>query len=298
VRLMLRVTLGLALLLFFAVAHGSPVPAQPGQEMMPEQSVAKAKQVVQQVVNALGGTAFLYVHDTDCDGRVAQFGHNEELMGFTEFRDLWILPDKNRTEYIAKGQNTITAFLMGADGLGITHGGAMITVYNGNEGWQLDKSGVSDQPEDLIKNFNEEVKSGMNNMLRTRMNEAGVEVRYAGTDLIDLREAEWIEFTDREHRELRLGVDKTSHLPLRWVVATRDPDTRVRTEISTSYTKYVSVDGVKMPMSIIRARNDQKISQTFLSECKYNSSLEAQLFTRASLEEVKKKGYKDPKGTK
>ena len=36
----------------------------------------------------------------------------------------------------------------------------MITVYNGNEGWELDKSGVSDQPEDLVKTFNEQVKSG------------------------------------------------------------------------------------------------------------------------------------------
>ena len=63
------------------------------------------------------------------------------------------------------------------------------------------KSGVSDEPEDVIKNFNEQLKSGMNNMLRKRMNEPGVEVQYAGTDLIDLKEAEWIEFTDSEHRE-------------------------------------------------------------------------------------------------
>jgi hypothetical protein len=223
-------------------------------------------------------------------------------MGFTEFRDLWLLPDKNRTEYISKGQNTIAGFLLGADGLAITHGGALITVYSGDQGWELDKAGVSDQPEDLVKNFTEQVKSGMNNMLRIRMNEPGVELRYAGTDVIDLKEAEWIEFTDREHRELRLGIDKSTHLPLRWVVVTRDPETRARTEVTTSYTKYISVDGVKTPLSLVRARNGQKISQTFLTGCKYNSNLLTQLFTRASLEqrssEVTKKGYKGSKDTK
>ena len=270
--------------------------------MLPEQSSAKGKQVLQQVISALGGQSFLNVRDTECDGRVAQFGSNEELMGLTEFRDLWLLPDKNRTEYISKRQNTFLGFMLGADGLSITHGGVLITVFDGDHGWMLDKSGVSDQPEDTINTFTEAVKSGMNNMLRSRMNEPGVEFHYAGTDLIDMKEAEWIEFTDRDHRDMRLAVDKLTHLPLRWVVTTRDPETREHSDVTTSYVQYVLNDGVKTPLNVVRSRNDRKISQTFLTACKYNSSLAAQLFTRASLEqrstEVTKKGYKDAKDNK
>jgi hypothetical protein len=302
VRLMLRVTACAALILGFAAAYGKPAAAQPGQEMLPEQSAAKAKQLLQQVVTALGGQAFLSVHDTDCDGRVAQFGSNGDLMGFTMFRDLWVLPDKNRTEYISKRQNTLLGFMLGADGLAITHGGVMLTVFDGDHGWMLDKSGVSDEPEDAVSAFVEQVKTGMNNMLRLRMNEPGVESHYDGTDLIDLKEAEWIEFTDRDHRQLRLAVEKYTHLPLRWVVMTRDLETRERTEVTTSYVQYLANDGVKTPLNIVRSRNDRKISQTFLTGCKYNSNLATQLFTRASLEqrsaEVTKKGYKDSKDSK
>jgi hypothetical protein len=129
-----------------------------------------------------------------------------------------------------------------------------------------------------------------------------VEVQYAGTDLIDLKEAEWIEFTDSDHRVMRLGIDKFTHLPLRWVVATRDPETRVTSENITSYTQYMALDGVKTPLSIELSRNDRKLSQTFLTACKYNSDLAPDLFTRAALEqkaaEVTKKGYKDSKSTK
>jgi hypothetical protein len=279
-----------------------PSIAGQSQEMLPDESSAKGRQVVRQVIAALGGQTYLNVRDTQCDGRVAQFGTAGTLMGFTLFRDLWLLPDKNRVEYISKGEHTILGFLMGSDELLITHGGAMITIYNGKEGWSLDKSGVSDQPEDLVQNFDEQVKSGMNNVLRTRMNEPGVDVRYAGTDLIDLKEAEWIEFTDSDHREMRLGIDKFSHLPLRWVVATRNPDTRERTEVITSYTQYMLQDGVKTPLSIELSRNDRKMSQTFLTACKYNADLAPQLFTRADLEqhaaEVTKKGYKDSKSSK
>lgn len=296
---MLRAAFCVALILSLAAACGKPADAQ---EMLPEQSAAKAKQVLQQVVAALGGDAFLNVHDSECDGRVAQFGTNDELMGFTNFRDMWVLPDKNRTEYIAKSQNTIALFLLGGEDLSIAHGGVIISVFDGDHGWMLDKSGVSDQPEDAINTFTEAVKSSMFNMLRSRMNEPGVEAQYAGPDLIDMKEAEWIEFTDRDHREMRLAVDRYTHLPLRWVVVTKDPETRARTEVTTSYVQYLPFDGVKTSLSIVRSRNDKKLTQTFLTGCKYNTNLSGELFTRASLDqrsaEVAKKGYKDAKDSK
>jgi hypothetical protein len=290
------------LALALAWTCGRPATAGAAQEMLPEQGAAKARQLLQQVIAALGGQAYLNVRDTQCDGRAAQFGTAGTLMGFTLFRDLWLLPDKNRVEYISKGEHTILGFLMGSDDLLITHGGAMITIYSSEGGWTLDKSGVSDEPEDLVKNYNDQLKTSMNNMLRKRMNEPGVDVQYAGTDLIDLKEAEWIEFNDSDHRNMRLAVDKYTHLPLRWVVATRDPETRVTTENITSYTQYMLLEGVKTPLSIEMSRNDRKITQTFLTACKYNTDLAPQLFTRADLEqhaaEVTKKGYKDSKTTK
>jgi hypothetical protein len=290
------------LVLGFAWSCGRPALAGQSQEMLPDESAAKAKQVLQQVIAALGGQAYLNVRDTQCDGREAQFGTAGTLSGFTLFRDIWLLPDKNRVEYLTKGEHTILGFLMGSDDLLITHGGALITIYTGGGGWTLDKSGVSDEPEDVIKTFNEQLKSGMNHMLRKRINEPGVEVRYAGTDLIDLKEAEWIEFTDSDHRDMRMGIDKFTHLPLRWIVTTRDPETRVNTDHITSYTQYKALDGVKTPLSIELSRNDRKISQTFLTDCKINSDLAPELFTRSWLEqhaaEVAKKGYKDSKSSK
>jgi hypothetical protein len=302
VRVIFRAIVCMILVFGFVWTCGRRAAAGPAQEMLPEQSSAKAKQVLQQVIAALGGQAYLNVRDTQCDGRAAQFGTAGTLMGFTLFRDIWLLPDKNRVEYFTKSEHTILGFLMGADDLLITHGGAMITVHTGEGGWTLDKSGVSDEPEDVIKNFNDQIKSGMNNMLRQRMNEPGVDVQYGGTDLIDLKEAEWIEFTDSDHREMRLGIDKFTRLPLRWIVTTRNSETRVNTALTTSYTQYRALDGVKTPLSIELSRDDRKLTQTFLTECKYNADLAPQLFTRAALEqhaaEVAKKGYKDPKSAK
>lgn len=300
-RMMFRAAACLLLVLGLATAYGLPAEALPGQEMLPDQSAAKAKAVLQQVIAALGGQAYLNVHDTDCEGRVAQFASSGDLSGFAPFHDMWLLPDKNRTEYPAKGQNGFTGFLVFGDPT-FTHGGVLVTVFDRDKGWMLDKGGVTDQPEDVVKNFVEQVKSGMNNMLRSRMNEVGVEYHYAGTDIIDLKEAEWIEFTDGDHRDLRLAVEKSTHRPLRWVVSKRDPETRERTEITTSYTQYLPIDGVVTPLNLTRAQNGRQVAQVYLTGCKYNSNLSSELFTRANLEQraaqVTKKGYKDAKDKK
>lgn len=300
---MFRTAACVALVLGLVWACGKNAAAgASAQELLPEESAAKARQVLQQVVAALGGQAYLNVRDTDCEGRAAQYGLAGDITGLGPFHDQWLLPDKNRTEYNVKGQHSVVGFILGVDGLEFTHGGSLITVFTGNQAWILDKSGVSDQPDDVVKNFNEQVKSGMNNMLRRRMNEPGVEVRYGGPDVVDLKEAEWIEFTDSDHRDLRLAVEKSNHLPLRWVVTTRDSETRERTGMATSYTQYMLQDGIKTPLSIVRTRNDRRVAQTFLSGCKFNSSLSPELFTRASLEQrasqETKKGYKDSKNTK
>jgi hypothetical protein len=302
VRLMFRTTVCMILALGLTWTCGRPSAAGQTQEMLPEQSAVKARQLLQQVIAALGGQSYLHVRDSQCDGRTAQFGTTGTLMGFTLFRDLWLLPDKNRVEYSSKGEHTIAGFLMGSDELLITHGGTMINILSSAGGWTLDKSGVSDEPDDVIKNFNERLKSGLNTMLRGRLNEPGMDVQYGGTDLIDMKEAEWIVFTDSDHREMRLGVEKFTHMPLRWIVTTRNPETRVYTSMTTTYTQYMALDGVKTPLSIELSRDDRKLTQTFLTECKYNSDLAPELFTRSWLEqhaaEIAKKGYKDPKSSK
>ena len=141
----------LAALVLLATTFAPCARAQQDEALMPEQSAAKSKAILQQVITALGGPAYLNVRDSDCSGRLAQFGHSGELMGFAPFRDLWILQDKHRTEYISKGQNSILGFFLGIDGFGFTHGGVGIVVFDGDHGWVLDKAGVSDEPDDAIK---------------------------------------------------------------------------------------------------------------------------------------------------
>src|SRR5260370_15098770 len=100
-----------------------------------------------------------------------------ENMDFTNYRRY---PDKDRTEYIGKGRNTILASLFGLDGLDFAHGGIVITLYNGDHGWTFDRSGVSELPATSISDFQEAFKRHAYNLVPPRLKEPGLAIRFGG----------------------------------------------------------------------------------------------------------------------
>jgi hypothetical protein len=250
--------------------------AQETQVLMPEQSSAKAKQLLEQAIQTLGGDAYLNVHDVTCTGRLSQFGHSGDLTGFETFIDYTKLPDKDRTENFKKRN--------------------LIDVFNGNQGWVLDQAGVSEAPEDSIAEFQENLKKDLDNILRTRIKEPGVIFRYAGPDVVDLREVDWVELVDPDGRTIRIAFVKATHVPIRKVIVTRDPSTRLRSEEVEYYSLYQTVQGIQTPYQITRERNGIKVYQVFFTDCKFNTGLSDSLFTKESLDErwaqVRKKGKK------
>jgi hypothetical protein len=253
--------------------------AQNPDTMTPEQSAAKAKQILQQLTDALGGPAYLEVHESDCEGRLARFGHNGELNGFTNFKDYWSYPDKNRTDYSKKG--------------------VIINLYNGDRGWTLDRGGVSELPAPAVADFQELAKKDINNLLRLRVKEPGMVFRYGGQDVVDLKTVDWVEITDPEQRKFRLAVDRSSHFFARTMIITEDEATHERSSETSIYSNFQLMDGVRTPLQITSDHDGRRISQVFFTSCKYNPGFPSDFFTRAALEkrfsEVGSKKYKEEK---
>ena len=102
----------LAIAILIAGALFAPcASAQNPDTMMPEQSVAKGKQILGELLNALGGPGYTEVRESQCEGRRVLFGHNGEPTGNIGFAEYRRYPDKVRTEYIGRGQHTILPFL-------------------------------------------------------------------------------------------------------------------------------------------------------------------------------------------
>jgi hypothetical protein len=257
--------------------------SQRADTMMPEQSVAKGKQILSDLINALGGPGYTQVRESQCQGRRALFGHNGAVTGYIDFIDYRRYPDTDRTEYIGKGRNTILQSLIGIDGLDFAHGGVVITLFNRNQGWTYDRSGVSEAPATSVTDFQEQVKRNIDNLLRLRLNEEGMSVRFDGSDTVDLKQVEWVELADREQRTFRLAVDRSTHLLVRGIVITKNEETQQIDEDVAIYTNYQLRDSAWVPLQISRERNGRRTSQYFYDTCKFNPSFPDSLFTKDSL---------------
>jgi hypothetical protein len=253
--------------------------AQNPANMMPEESAAKAKQVLGELTNALGGDNYQVVRESACEGKLSRFGSNGALMGYFSLKVYWSYPDKNRTDYAKKG--------------------VIVDLYNGDRGWTLDRGGVSEESAVAVANFQEAVKKDVNNLLRFRIKEPDMLFRFGGTDIVDLKTVDWVDITDSEQRNFRLAVDKTTHLLVHSVVTVEDENTHERTVDTSIYTNYQWMEGVNTPLQITRERNGRKIDQIFFNSCKYNLGFPPEFFTKAALDkrfsEVGSKKYKEEK---
>ena len=90
--------------------------------------------------------------------------------------------------------------------------------------------------------------------------------RYAGPDVVDLKEADWIELIDNENRTIRIAFARSTHLPIRKTVDTRDPATQLKSQEIEYYSLYHPIDGIQTPFQITRERNGIKIYQVFLRQ--------------------------------
>jgi outer membrane lipoprotein-sorting protein len=275
----------LAAVIFTAGALISPgISAQNPDTMMPEQSVAKGKQILADLINGLGGPGYTEVRESECQGRRAVFGHDGGLTGYIDFRDFRRFPDKARIEYIGKGRNTILQSLIGIDDLDFAHGGIVITLFNGDRGWTYDRSGVNELPAGSVSDFQEQVKRNIDNLLRLRLNEPGMDIRFGGSDTVDLKQVDWVELTDSDQRKFRLAVDRSTHFLVRAVVSTKDPEYQQIDEDSTIFTNYQLKDSVWTPLQVSREHNGRRTAQFFYDTCRYNPGFPDNLFTAASLQ--------------
>jgi hypothetical protein len=239
--------------------------AQDDEILMPDQSAAKAKQIMQQAVEALGGQAYLNVRDVTCTGNIGQFDHSGAVTGFGKFIDYSIPPEKERQENLPKRN--------------------IIEIYNGNKGWVLDRGGVSDAPARDLAEFQADNRNDIDNILRHRIHEPGMIFRYAGPDIVELKQVDWVELIDSENRTIRIAFDRLTHLPIREVAETRDPKTQLASMETDFFSDYHPIGGIETPFQLERDRNGMKIFQAFFAMCEYNTNLPDSLFTEESLQD-------------
>jgi hypothetical protein len=248
-----------------ALGAGTLASAQTTAVMTPQQSAQRARELIHEAVQALGGQTYLGVRDQTCVARVGFFGPAGQVDDYEQIYDYTLEPDKERIEYSSKRN--------------------IIDVFDGDHGWTLDHGGVSDASPDAIADYQAGLHRDINYLFRHRLDEPGLILRYAGPDVVDLKEVKWVEVVDESQHTTRIAIDNYSHLPVRAAYISRDPVTRERNVEEEYFSNYQRVQDIETPYQETRSRNGRKTFQAFIEHCSYNTGLEPSFFTRQALEE-------------
>jgi len=228
----------------------------------------RAKRVVNEAVQALGGDAFLHMEDRVETGRAYSFYRNS-ISGLSiatiYVRYLPAKPGKVELE-----ERELFGQKQDAGSLLFTEKGAWDISFHGARPFD-DKRWASYQESTLHNIFY---------ILRQRLNEPGMNLYSQGTDFYERNPVEVVDITDAEGVTVTVFFDKITKLPLRQTYRRRNEQFKDFDTEVTAFAKYRDVKGgIKWPFDVRRERNGEKIYEMYSDSVEINKSPKDSLFT-------------------
>ena len=230
-------------------------------------SSAKAKQIVDRSIAALGGDRFLNMKNRVARGRIYAFFH-DQLSGL----DVTTI----YTEYVAEKPAKGIA-LREREVLGKKQDYSYLFLPN--QGWDVTFRGARPIPDETWQRYVRTTENDILYILKVRHDEPGLTYDYVGSDVYLSTHVEIVDITDAQSRTVRVYFDHNTLLPVHETFSWLDPDTRAHNDETTDYDKYRDAgDGIMWPYSIERERNGYKTYQMFATKVEANQPVPAKTF--------------------
>lgn len=232
-----------------------PVPAQSAN--LGDENARKAKALIQQAIQALGGQAYLTIRDREQTGRGYTLHHGQAGGGalfwsFTEF------PDKERVE--------------------ITKERDIAELYVGNKGWEITFKGPHPMEAKDLDGYLRRRKFSLDTILRTWINDPGVIFLYEGNVNAAQHPALQVTLINAKNEAVTLAFDVDTHLPVKKSFEWRDPVDKQKNLEEEVYENYRQVSGIMTPYNTTRYFNGDMAGERFLFSVTFNQGLDEAMF--------------------
>ena len=248
---------------FLAFGQSSPLATpsstQASQEApVAQENSAKAKALLDQAIQALGGDAYLHIQDMTQQGRTYSFHRGEATSTGVLFWRFVKYPDKERIE--------------------LTKQRDVADVFNGVKGYEITFKGTAQLDSKILADYLRRRDHSLDLVLRKWINEPGVALFYEGSAIAADKPAEQVSIMNAKNDSVTLYIDSTTHLPLKKMFTWRDPTDNLRNTEEEIYDAYRPTQGVMTPYSVTRFYNGEMSNQRFLNNVTYNDALNESMF--------------------
>lgn len=264
---MMKFFLSLLLLAVTALAQTEMAPPSPTLPL-DQENARRARAVLDQTIQALGGQAYLGIQDITQEGRTYRFYHGRSSSLGIVFWRFYKFPDKDRTELTKKRD--------------------VIYVNRGDKGYEITYKGPHPQEAKDLTEYLRRRQFSLDWVLRKWLSEPGVALFYEGLTVAEGKPVEQVTVMNAHNEGVTLYLSTDDHLPLKKSYSWREATDKQRNVEDEVYDNYRAVQGIMTPHTITRFYNGDMSGQRFLTSVTYNQGIRDSLFDPAAPPEQKK----------
>jgi hypothetical protein len=278
-------TLSLAALLaaaphLHAQAADIPSAAPPvAANQTPEQH---GKILIDEMVAALGGDAWLNRTTIELDGRTAAFFRGAPDPGIIEYHESRRLAASGQPEASRVGFLTERGMIMPGKKNDVSQ------IWTAGQGYEITFKGMTTLPKDQVADYYRRRAHSVEEVIHSWIHAPGVMIIAEGTGMVERRQTEKVTILSDNNDAVTLDLDSTTHLPLRRTFEWRDEQFKDRDEDAEEYDDYHTVQGLPTAMTITRYKNGDMVNQRFYTKVTYNTPLAPSLFDPSIIPAKKK----------
>jgi len=221
----------------------------------------KGRQLVDDMIEALGGERFLAVENTVEKGRVYSFYQSQVngLSKATIYKRYLPLPDDPDPDSL---------YLRERDGFGDEE--RWYYLITGEDSWEVTFRGARPMETETVERLRDSRMRDIFYVLLRRRNEEGIIFEERGSEVMNNRPTIKMEITDSENRVTTVWLHYSTKLPIRMSFQTRDAN-NIPHENVVYYDKYNDAGGgVMLPMVVQRERDGERSFALFADSVTVN----------------------------
>lgn len=239
--------------------QNSSQPSNSSSLSTDQENVRKAKAILDQGIQALGGPAYINWQEQTQEGRAYSFHHGEANSVGTIFWRFKKYPDKERVELTKKRD--------------------VVEIFNGDKGYEVTYKGVRDmEHKDELDPYLRRHHYALEIVLREWLNQPGVALFYEGQTVAAQKETDQVTIMNGKNEAVTLNFDINTHLPVKKKFTWRDPADKERNVEEEIFDNYRSVQNIMTPFDVTRMYNGEMAAQSFLTSASYNQPVNDNLF--------------------
>jgi hypothetical protein len=265
-----------------AFGQASEIPSAAPATVAGESSEQRGRRLLDEMVKALGGEAWLQRRTVYREGRMALFFHGQPNGVETRFDEWtrlsdWSVPASSEVTRIV--YYTPRFAIIGPE----TQKRDIAHLWTADQGYELTYKGQTMLPKEQVTDYMRRRAHSIEEVMRTWVKAPGVMILAEGTTSEDRRLVDKVSILSANNDAVTLSLDQATHLPVQRSFQWRNDRFKDFDIDEETYSDYHVFQGVETPMNVTRYRDGDMAEQTYYSKVKFGDPMRPDIFDPKTL---------------